>query len=226
MNPSRTGNSISVRDYRASDRQRVREVCCLTGFLGKPVDPLFQDRELFADYLTKYYTDCEPDMSIVAEKDGIVVGYILGSRFQQKQRTFDRWNNIKLAALGLWRYLFKYNTASRKFVRWIIAEGRHQIPYIPPDTAHFHINLLPEARALHHVHLLLDFFLRKLVNAGEKSVFGQMIVFEKRRSRKMLDRYGFQVLDQVEVTKYRDLVDYPVYLFTIHRNLENFSGYR
>jgi hypothetical protein len=50
-----------IRGYRRSDREAVRKLCCDTGFLGDPIDPVYEDRELFADFLTTYYTDHEPD---------------------------------------------------------------------------------------------------------------------------------------------------------------------
>src|ERR1700720_3673516 len=69
-----------IRGYRRSDREAVRKLCCDTGFLGDPIDPVFQDRELFADFLTSYYTDHEPESSFVLEIDGEIRGYLLGSR--------------------------------------------------------------------------------------------------------------------------------------------------
>ena len=56
---------FEIRKFQPADRARVRELCCETGFLGKPIDPVFEDRELFADYLTAYYTDWEPQSSFV-----------------------------------------------------------------------------------------------------------------------------------------------------------------
>jgi len=43
--------------------------------MGDPVDRLFTDRQLFADFFTRYYTDCEPENCVVAEADGKIVGY-------------------------------------------------------------------------------------------------------------------------------------------------------
>ena len=54
------------RKYRPSDRAAVRRLCCETGFIGNPIDPVFEDRELFADFLTAYYTDFEPESAFVA----------------------------------------------------------------------------------------------------------------------------------------------------------------
>ncbi|MFZ5807049.1 MAG: GNAT family acetyltransferase [Verrucomicrobiota bacterium] len=214
-----TANFI-VRPFCRKDREAVRWVCCQTGFLGNPVDPLFEDRELFADYLTRYYTDVEPESAFVLEQDRQVRGYILGCRFQKKQKRFDCFQNISLFARGVWRYFFRYNEASKKFVRWILTQGRKQIPHTPPNMAHFHINLLPEYRKVAHTRALIDRLLQWFVQAGEKHVYGQVIVFENRRGARMFARYGFKVVDEVEVTKYRDLTPKPVYLFTVVKDLQ------
>ncbi len=63
-------SDVKIRRYEARDRDAVRWLCCQTGFLGKPIDPVFEDRELFADYLTSYYTDIEPESSFVLEHEG------------------------------------------------------------------------------------------------------------------------------------------------------------
>ena len=55
-----TAPPCTIRNYRPSDRQAVRALCCDTGFLGQPIDPVFGDRDLFADFLTTYYLDAEP----------------------------------------------------------------------------------------------------------------------------------------------------------------------
>ena len=73
-------NALVIRSYRASDREAVRQLCCQTGFLGEPIDPVYEDHELFADFLTTYYTDHEPESSFVLELGGEISGYLLGSR--------------------------------------------------------------------------------------------------------------------------------------------------
>ena len=60
---------ITVRQYEARDREAVRQLCCETGFLGKAIDPVFEDRALFADYLTSYYTDVEPEAAMEVEAE-------------------------------------------------------------------------------------------------------------------------------------------------------------
>src|SRR2546430_15582402 len=72
--------ALVIRSYRTSDRDAIRRLCCQTGFLGEPIDPVYQDHELFADFLTTYYTDHESESSFVLEVDGEIRGYLLGSR--------------------------------------------------------------------------------------------------------------------------------------------------
>lgn len=87
---------ITVRNYQSGDREVVRRLCCETGFLGKAIDPVFEDRELFADYLTAYYTDIEPEAAFVLEQNGIVKGYLLGSRRPQRQQFYGFFQNLRL----------------------------------------------------------------------------------------------------------------------------------
>jgi hypothetical protein len=133
-----------IRPYRPEDRSALRAICADTGFLGKPIDPVFEDRELFADYLTSYYTDAEPESTYVCEFDGQVKGYLMGSRFPKRKSRFEAWLLPKLVARGVWRYFMRpYNAASRKYVRWILTQARQEQPYTPPNIPHFHFNILP-----------------------------------------------------------------------------------
>ena len=95
---------VVVRKFERRDRDDVRFLCCQTGFLGKPIDPVFQDRELFADYLTSYYTDIEPESCFVLEQNGRVVGYLLGSRRPYRQQIHSFFQNIRLLIHGVSRY--------------------------------------------------------------------------------------------------------------------------
>ena len=210
---------IIIRKLLPEDRSVVRRLCCGTGFLGNPIDPVFEDRELFADYLTAYYTDWEPESAFVIEVGGEVMGYLLGSRHPLRQQVYNFYNNIALFLRGIFRYP-GYSQASKKFVRWILTQAWKEVPAAPRRTAHFHINLLPEARSVTSTRALMDSYLKYLHEHGEKAVYGQMVVFEDRRGTKMFERYGFKVLNKMEITKYRDIHPEPVYLCTVIKNLE------
>ena len=213
------GGPFSIRSYRPTDRDAVRRLCCQTGFLGEPIDPVYEDRQLFADFLTAYYTDWEPESSFVLETDGEIRGYLLGSRKPLRNQLYSFWQNVSLFLKALSRY-FHYNERSRRFIRWTLVHGWHEVPAVPRRTPHFHINLLPEARRMSTTRAIMSAYLSYLYRCGEKRVYGQIVTFESRRGEKMFERYGFKVLNRAEITKYKAFYPESVYLSTVIKTLE------
>ncbi len=208
-----------IRGYRPEDRQAVRRLCCETGFLGQAIDPVFEDRELFADFLTAYYTDREPQSAFVLLKNGEIKGYLLGSRKRFKLGIATLWDTLKNVAKLVWRYP-GYNAASKKYVHWLLLKGWRETPPAPDNAAHFHINILPEARTMDHTRRLFNAFFEYLLESGETRVYGQMVTWEERRTQALFRRYGFKVLNKREITKYRKFTDQKVYLTTCLRELD------
>src|SRR5947208_15066138 len=103
---------FTIRSYRKTDRDAVRRLCCQTGFLGTPIDPVYEDRQLFADFLTTYYTDWEPESSFVVEIGGEIRGYFLGSRTPLLYQLYSFWHNICLFLQAL-RRSFRHHPALR-----------------------------------------------------------------------------------------------------------------
>ena len=213
-----TIRKVEIRRYRPEDRNAVRALCCDTGFLGKAIDPVFEDRDLFADYLTGFYTDCEPESAFVLVVGGEVRGYLLGSRRPFRQQIYNLFNNVRLLAKGSFRYP-RYNAASKKFIRWILTQAWREVPAVPRKVAHFHFNILPDSRKLASTRALTEAYFEHLRAFGEKRVYGQVVVFEDRRGAKLFERYGFKVLNKSEITKYRHLYPEPVYLCTVIKDL-------
>jgi hypothetical protein len=209
-----------IRPYHPSDRETVRRLCCETGYLGQAIDPVFQDRELFADYLTSFYTDWEPESTFVLEQDGEVKGYLMGSRRPFLHQLHSFMTNLGLFAKGIFRYP-RYNASSKAFVRWILLNAWREVPAAPRRIPHFHFNLLPEVQGLVRSRELLIQFLDHLRAHGETKVFGQVVTFEDRRGAKVFERFGFQVLEKKEITKYRAHREEPVYLCTVLKDLND-----
>jgi len=219
---SEPSKEFVIRKYEPGDRERVRHLCAETGFLGNPIDPVFEDRALFADYLTAYYTDWEPQSSFVLLVNGEIRGYLLGSRFPLRQQLYNLYQNGSLLLRGLLHYP-RYNPASREFVKWILCNGWREVPAAPRRCAHFHINLLADARNVASTRALMDAYLAYLHAAGEKRVYGQMVTFESRRHSRMFERYGFRVLNRSRISKYEKYHPEPVYLCTVVKDLEENS---
>ncbi|MFV0415161.1 MAG: GNAT family acetyltransferase [Chthoniobacterales bacterium] len=212
--------AIVSRNFEARDREAVRRICCDTGFIGKPIDPVFEDRELFADYLTSYYTDKEPEACFVVEQEGSVKGYLLGSCRPDKQKRYDFFNNLRLFFKGISRY-HRYSQPTRSYIKWILFQSWKEVPTAPKCRSHFHFNLLPEVQSVKGTRDLLTLFFDFLRAAGEREVFGQVVTFENRRAARILERYGFVVLEKKEITKYRKAFDQPVYLTTVLKDLHD-----
>jgi len=208
-----------IRSYRRSDREAVRKLCCDTGFLGEPIDPVYEDRQLFADFLTTYYTEWEPESSFVIESDGEIRGYLLGCRKPLWNQLYSFWQNVSLFLKALSRY-FRYHVRSRRFIRWTLAHGWREVPAAPRRVPHFHVNLLPDARKMSTTRALMSAYLSYLYRCGEKRVYGQIVTFESRRGEKMFERYGFKVLNRAEITKYKAFYPESVYLSTVIKTLE------
>jgi hypothetical protein len=212
-------NPLVIRSYRASDREAVRQLCCQTGFLGDPIDPVYEDHELFADFLTTYYTDKEPESSFVLEIDGEIRGYLLGSRKPLRNQFYAFRQNVWLFFRAISRYS-GYNERSRRFIRWMISHGWREVPAKPRRTPHFHINLEAEARKMSTTRALMSAYLSYLYRSGEKRVYGQIATFAGRRGEKMFERYGFKVMNRAEITKYKAFYPESVYLSTVIKTLE------
>lgn len=211
---------IEVRLFRIHDREAVRQICADTGFLGQPIDPVFEDRELFADYLTGYYLRFEPESTLVCEVDGQVVGYLMGCRRPLAYQAYQAVNNFVLAARALIRcYTRGYGEASRAFLRWIAFNAWREIPAAPRTAPHFHINLQPPARDVAGTRRLMELFLENVRRSGHMRVCGQMVSYEERRTDALFERYGFQVLHRSEISKYRDVYPGRVYVCTVVKDL-------
>jgi RimJ/RimL family protein N-acetyltransferase len=188
-----------VREYRPEDRDAVRRICFETGLMGDTIAPQYSDLESFADMLTAYYTDAEPEGAWVAEADGKVVGYML-SCFDSKKAWDPGVIALKHALLrGLWlrpgtawfywrgvfdlfvdvfRFVFMGAAARPKFDR-----ARY--------LSHTHNNLLPEGRS---GGLSKEFFYRafdRVKRAGSRGLYGEVWSANENMVR-YLEKLGYR----------------------------------
>jgi hypothetical protein len=210
-----------VRPYTPAYREAVRHICCETGFMGRPVDTLFSDREVFADFFTRYYTDWEPESCLVAEADGEVVGYLAGCL---RYRLYPVVQASILLGLIIPKVALRvaaqrYNRQTLGFLRWVVLKSLAQTPKRPPRAAHFHINVLPRGRVDNLGLKLIFSFLDSLPRRGIQRVFGQIQTYDDRRPVKIFERYGFKLFDQRRVTKFERLEKKAVYVSTFLKEL-------
>ncbi len=206
-----------IRPYSPADREAVRHICCETGFSGKPVDPLFCDRDVFADFFTRYYTDWEPESSFVGEVDGQVVAYLtVCVRYH-----YHFWVNCYLllgiiAPKVVWRLLRgRYNRQSRRFLYWSLFKGSRETPRAPKKAGHFHFNVLSEYRNMGIALRLFRSMEKKIEHDKRvKTIYCQIQTYETRRSPRLFQRFGLSLLDQREISKFRPFHDQKIYVST------------
>lgn len=192
-----------ARPFESADREAVRRICCETGFMGKPVDPLYSDRAAFADFFTGYYTDYEPQHCIVAEsRDGEVVGYILTAVEHRRHHRRQAWVLARNLPAVFWRMISgRYSRSDFRFLAWLLRKAGKETPNAPKKAAHFHINILPEWRGEAGRHLLVS-FLRSIPKWNIGLMYGQMQVYSSRRSERLFEKFGFHLYDKRVVTKF------------------------
>lgn len=230
-NPKQNSNTtvlsdgVIVRPYRQSDRNELRRICADTGWLGKPIDPVFQDRELFADFLTSYYLNHEPDSCWVAEKDGRIIAYTMGSVRPDQYRRLSKKGLWRLGLKGFWRLItFRYNQATRRFVWWILFKSSKEDPLSLPDAAHMHWNMEPDARGTEIGKCFLETFIQHALAHGIRKMYGHMTIPPGKRSTRIFERMGWKEIDRKEQTKYRGFTDGAVYTITLYRELDEPTG--
>lgn len=190
--------------------------------MGNPVEAVYSDRECFADFFTRYYTDLEPEHAFVAEDDdGQVVGYLLGSLDYRRQPRRNAWLLARTAIpRAAWRFVSgQYDSRSRRFIRWFLFRAAGETPPKVEQAAHFHINLLPAHRDGRLSRQLIFGFVEHVRAHGLARLYGQMQVYEDARTERLFARYGWQLLARREVTKFRAFHSDPVYVATLCKEL-------
>lgn len=144
MNCPMATSRVSIRNFDLHDTCRVREIAWKTAFQGALPKRTQVDKNLLADLLTLYYTDLEPESIFVADVNGKVVGYIMGSinpgRFRKK--TIELFL-IKIAP----RIVFgRYKKTIRNlpllfFLISGVLKGERDPKMEDEYTAHLHINI-------------------------------------------------------------------------------------
>ncbi|MFN7140889.1 MAG: GNAT family N-acetyltransferase [Limisphaerales bacterium] len=212
---------VTIRSLEPDDYHVVKKICCDTGFLGEPIDTIFQDRELYADLLTLPYLDYERDWCLVAEVDDQVVGYLLGSVRPDFESILTRvgFNVASRMLMNLARGRYSDHPSSRKFVQWIFCSGWKERPKHPAGAAHLHFNVRKRFRGRGIGPRLWKAFEDRLREHQIRSYYGEFFSCDLRRPEKIYTRYGFKEFDRRKTTLFSDALDLPVEIVCMQKFL-------
>lgn len=187
-------DDIQIRPYEPRDRAALRAIACDTADSGNPVERFFPDREVFADALTRYYTDIAPEATWIAEQGGEAVGYLTGC-FDTRRYLRTMAFRIGLAAFfkalgrgSLWHPLTR-KLISANFADWFRSSRRQELP-LKEYPAHVHINLRQTARGGGVGKQLLEAFLRQAKSADIVGVHAN-VSEDNAGGRKFFEKFGF-----------------------------------
>ena len=212
---------ISIRTFRPEDGEAVRRICCETGLLGKPIDPIYKDRELFADLITGPYLRYEPEQALIAEKGVQVIGYLLGSSSDHFNliSMFCGFNTLCKMLLRLFGGRYRDHPRSKQFVRWVLLKGITERPKHPNHASHLHFNLIRAYRGRTIANHLWSNFETMLRSAGVNQCYGEFYSYARRRPEIVYSRYGFRLFDRCETTIFQPEIQEPISVVCMIKDL-------
>ncbi len=205
-----------IRNYKKSDREAVREICCQTAFMGDPLEIFFANKKIFADIWTKYYTDYEPESIFVAEEDGKVVGYITGCLNEEiYDKIFSKYILPELIKSFLKLRVIFNNKNFKFFFNSLKSSilGEFKLPDIPDCKAHLHINVTKAARKKGVGKKLMLRFFKYLKDNKIKKV---ELSTTSEQGAKFFKAMGFKKIYSGKVSQWRYLLkkDVEIALYT------------
>lgn len=190
--------SFTVRPCFPEDEEAIRSLCCDTGYLGYPVENIFKDRRWFADFHTSYYLNYEPDVCFVAEADNKIIGYILGCKCPKKFGfIFYPFIAVPLILKAAVKsFTGAYDRKSRDYIKRLVFKGSRERAKRPKKSAHFHFNVCSEYRNKGVGRALIVALIRKLIENGVQSVYGELLHPERLRDESFYTAHGFTIYDR------------------------------
>jgi GNAT superfamily N-acetyltransferase len=216
------GVTLAVRRYAGADRDAVRDIAWQTAFLGESAAAFFSDKELYADILTMYFTDYEAGSCFVAESDGRVAGYLIGSA--------DTKDLDRVTASVIVPMLFCKAVARGVFLRevnlrflWNVFLSAARGEFFSEDysseyPATLHINIRRGYRGEGAGSLLMERYLEFLRNKG---VAGVRLATYSEKAGRFFSKHGFSLLSAKRRSYFRYLTGRDIGVYIYGRKLDS-----
>ncbi len=185
-----------IRPYQPGDEPAVRRICIETGLKGQ-LDQIFCDAEAFADlWLNPFLRQSQP-IAWVAEREGEVVGYLVGHLggkhpLATLRQVLPTLFKVTLRALS---GKYAHHPPSLAFVLWLWFRAWREAPAMPRHLPTFHFNLATEARDGRLGDDLMGAFFAAARAQGHREFSIQVFVRPGKRDLKFYDRLACRLLD-------------------------------
>ena len=194
--------NVIVRPYALVDRPAIRQICADTADKGGPVEHIFPDREVFADLVTRYYTDFEPGSLWVAALDGQVVGYLTGCLDSRRYLWIMFWRIFPHACLrALFRGVFLHKRTHR-FIHAIFKScmlgGLKRNISFDQYPAHLHVDIKKDFRQMGLGRRLMENFFTQAKSKGINGIYLTTLE-DNFRACRFFEQSGFFVLGRYPV---------------------------
>jgi|SRR3954447_4211696 ribosomal protein S18 acetylase RimI-like enzyme len=182
-----------IRPYRPGDEPALYEICLRTGDSGADATGLYRDPDLLGAVYVGPYVRLAPTLAFVAEDDGGVAGYVLGTA---DTRAFELacerewWPALRARyALGV----FPANSPDDRIARLIHLPTEASEDVIERYPAHLHIDLLPRLQGRGVGRRLLE-TLFDAMRAGGVPAVHLGVGLANQRAIGFYERMGFTVV--------------------------------
>ena len=188
---------VIIRSYKPNDRLDVLRIYADTAVFGEPVETILEDRGLFSDAFTAYYTDFESDYLWVACIDDQVEGYLTGcvDTISQRRRIIGRTILPLVWRIILGKYRLGWKTFN--YAKYIaIGALRQEYPHVDLKEypAHLHINVDADSRGRGLGRSLMTAYLDQLREIGVPGVFLDTTDLNETACS-LYEAIGFELLD-------------------------------
>lgn len=135
---------IIIRNYKPVDWERVRDISVQTSIFGEYKNEVLNE-EIIADLLTNYFIEYEPQSCFVAEQEGEVIGYLLGSCDVLKMRQILKRKVLPVLVGKVFQNGLIFRQNNLRLVRNLLSsyfKGEFNVPDFSQDyPATLHINI-------------------------------------------------------------------------------------
>lgn len=160
---------VIIRPYRPQDRTFVGRICVLTGDSGGDASGRYFDDELLPAIYAYPYLDHSPELARVIEKDGEVVGYLVGVA---NMAAFTSWWKEHWSPQIAKQFPEDptWTNAERRLVDLGLNPEKQLAPWRAEHPADFHIDMLPVMQGMGLGRQLISDYRTRLHAMGVRSL--------------------------------------------------------